>query len=179
MITVPTRDQLLEVLPKGGRFCELGVFKGQFAFQMLDICQPTELHLIDRWVGPGECADQNGDHLETVPDLAVVYADLWERVMAIPYSPILLHRGRTLDELARFPNGYFDFVYVDADHHEEAVYADLVLAHQKTRGVIGGHDYCDRYPGVIRAVTRFCAEQGMVITHLTDDGIPSFLLGRA
>jgi hypothetical protein len=58
-----------------------------------------------------------------------------------------------------FPNGYFDFVYIDADHSYEAVKKDIEiwLPLIKAGGMIGGHDYgfpdeAVRYGGVQEAV---------------------------
>jgi hypothetical protein len=54
-----------------------------------------------------------------------------------------------------FPDGYFDFVYIDANHFYTAVKRDieLWLPLIKKGGVIGGHDYGKpKFPGVDRAV---------------------------
>lgn len=61
-----------------------------------------------------------------------------------------------------------DIIYIDAGHDEEFVYADLcdywpLLAEG---GVMTGDDHSASYPGVQRAIERFCAEQG--ITHEVD-----------
>lgn len=63
----------------------------------------------------------------------------------------------------RFEDGSLDFVYLDADHSEEGVSADLCTWAVKVRegGVIAGHDYGHRdFPGVKRAVDRFFARLG-------------------
>ena len=41
------RIKLLEMLPKNGVVAELGVNKGEFSKQILDITQPKKLHLVD------------------------------------------------------------------------------------------------------------------------------------
>lgn len=50
-----------------------------------------------------------------------------------------------------------DFVYIDADHRYSGVKRDIALwaSNIKPGGMIGGHDYSDRFPGVIRAVDEF------------------------
>jgi hypothetical protein len=178
MIAVSTREQLLELIPKHGILCELGVFKGKFAWEMARICQPRELHLIDRWDGKAECADVNGQHNEVIQDMRLIYEDLLRRIESDETSPMMLHRGRSQAILPIFPDKYFDFGYVDADHSEQACWQDLILLSRKTRGLIGGHDYCPRFPGVIKSVDRFCRDYGFEITHLTSEGCPSYLLGR-
>jgi len=54
--------------------------------------------------------------------------------------------------------GQIDFVYMDADHSYEGVWADLYAWYAKVRegGVIGGHDYDHPdFPGVKRAIDEF------------------------
>src|SRR5580704_2876914 len=70
--SVETRQDLLRLLPQGLRIAELGVFAGDFAQELLEICRPSELHLIDRWTGQIECGDQNGQHIRVARG-----EDLW------------------------------------------------------------------------------------------------------
>ena len=69
--------------------------------------------------------------------------------------------------LPAFPDGYFDWVYIDGDHSEAAVRADLELARQKVRegGVIAGDDYLWDRAGegcsVQRAVLKFVEDYGL------------------
>lgn len=53
-----------------------------------------------------------------------------------------------------FPDGTLDFVYIDADHRYASVRGDISLWLPKVRkgGMIAGHDYAAREPGVLRAV---------------------------
>jgi hypothetical protein len=168
-----TRDEMLTAVPKHAVIAELGVFTGAFSTVILKICQPAELHLIDMWEGRVECGDRDGENIQVVDDLALVYLALALR----GDSRYTLHRGTTVDVLKTFPDHYFDFIYVDADHSEEAVYNDLVLASQKALWGIGGHDLCQRFPGVERAVNRFLNESGWRMTcRTTVDKCPSYIL---
>jgi len=51
-------------------------------------------------------------------------------------------------------NESLDFVYIDANHRYEYVKEDIEAYYPKVKigGVIGGHDFKDQEPGVIRAV---------------------------
>lgn len=172
MICLPTREHLLRIVPKGAKIAELGVFTGAFSSDISRICQPAELHLIDTWEGRAECGDANGENIQVVEDMSLVYLALALK----SYQRFTLHRGTVQEMLAQFEDNYFDFVYVDATHTEEAVYADLRLAGLKTSWGIGGHDYSPQYPGVISAVRKFCQESCWRMTHITRDGLPSYLL---
>lgn len=52
------------------------------------------------------------------------------------------------------PDGWADFVFIDAGHSYEAVKADIAAWAPKVRegGWLGGHDYHPAHPGVIQAV---------------------------
>ena len=65
---------------------------------------------------------------------------------------ILIHRARSTDTAAQFHDGYFDRVYIDADHTYEGVQADLSVCAPKvpSGGFITGDDYDSL--GVGRAV---------------------------
>lgn len=45
---------------------------------------------------------------------------------------------------SQFPDGYFDFIYIDGDHSYKGAKGDLINFFPKVRvgGVIAGHDYC-------------------------------------
>ena len=61
---------------------------------------------------------------------------------------------KSVDALAHFPDGSLDFVYIDADHHYAFVSADIRAWKSKLRrgGILAGHDYSAKEPGVRRAV---------------------------
>lgn len=172
MIILETRQELLKLVPWNAVIAELGVFTGAFSTEILRICEPAELHLIDIWEGRMQSGDQNGENIQVIEDMSLVYLALALR----GDKRYTLHRATTLDALATFPDYYFDFIYVDADHSEAAVYKDLVMAAQKSLWGIGGHDYCPQFDGVVRAVDMFCSDWGWEMTHITRDGCPSYLL---
>lgn len=54
-----------------------------------------------------------------------------------------------------------DMVYIDAGHSEREVYSDLQDWWPLTNKVLIGDDYSKNWPGVIRAVDRFCNENNL------------------
>jgi len=146
---VPDRAAMLAALPKGGRWCEVGTADGEFAEQILKICHPDILHLIDSW---------SAEHDQR-------YANMEEAVKhRLQGHPIKTHRGYSTDMLALFSDNYFDVIYVDAGHGYADTLAELELCRQKLKpdAFITGHDYVtgtwrtqDRY-GVVEAVNAFC-----------------------
>jgi predicted O-methyltransferase YrrM len=73
-----------------------------------------------------------------------------------------------------WPDGHFDFVYIDGDHSEAAVIADLMAWGPKVRkgGVLSGHDW--NLPEVRSAV------MGAYVGNLqvTDERSPSWWFTR-
>jgi len=63
--------------------------------------------------------------------------------------------SKSISARALFPNGSLDFVFIDADHSEQAVRSDIVIYLHAVRkgGMVLGHDYGHlRHTGVKKAV---------------------------
>jgi len=175
MTTVETRNDLLRVLPQGMVIAELGVFIGQFSEIILSTCAPKELHLIDLWSHPWlRSGDKDGKNARRA-NLPKVYEELKQKYQ--DSAVVKLHKMTTRDALLSFSDGYFDFIYIDADHRCRAVYHDMELSFLKSKRFIGGHDY-NLGSGVRAAVDRFCQEKNLTISHITNDGCPSFLIEK-
>jgi len=134
---VSNRVVLISELTANGRVAELGTFKGEFAKQILLRSSPVELHLVD--------IDFSRLHPEISSDRRVVR-----------------HLGFTKDVVTKFEDGYFDWIYVDADHSYEGTIRDAKLGAPKIRrgGFLVFNDFAHldtaygRY-GVHRAVSEF------------------------
>lgn len=141
------RVQMLEELPQRVPVAELGTFEGLFAELIHKICKPSELHLFDIDVGP---LDRVRPHML---ELATV------------------HVGRSAENLARFPDGYFGWIYVDGDHSFEGVRDDVAVAPSKLApdGLLIFNDYTlwsiqqDMAYGVVQNVNRLCVEEGFEV----------------
>ncbi len=139
---VADRISMLELLPKQGVVAEVGVAYGDFSQEILARTQPTELHLIDleqRW------ADRFADRSDQVQ----------------------IHLGDSSETLATFPDGYFDWIYIDADHSYEMVKRDTEVAKRKIKsgGLLVFNDYTvyDAFLampyGVPKTVHELCREE--------------------
>jgi ubiquinone/menaquinone biosynthesis C-methylase UbiE len=168
-----TRNELLNIVPKNCKFLELGVFRGEFAKEILQAVNPSELYLVDIWSGEMGSGDKDGDNYVKVNDMRSVYLGLFHQVKN--KSNIYLVRCESVPFLQSCKENYFDAVYVDADHSEEAVYNDMVnsLRVIKPGGLLMGHDY---HHQIKTAVDRFCIDYKQRIVDVTDDGCPSFVI---
>lgn len=159
---LPSRKALLEMLPNGGVAAEVGVAQGDFSQLILDICQPSRLHLIDYW---GSSTPHYGD---------AGYRHVVKRFgEQISGGQVVLLRGWSWEMLARLPDESLDWVYIDADHSYDSVKKDLLAAKPKIRphGILSGHDYIKwnsqtRRFGVVEAVNEFCVTFGFEMIYL-------------
>jgi hypothetical protein len=161
------RSFLLDMVIKGARCAEVGVWKGDFSEAILSRVSPDELHLVDpwkfrdifpkRWYGGSIAASQS--------DMDQIAKSVERRFAG--NSAVHIHRLPSLDAVAQFPDRYFDWVYIDGDHSYEAVARDLEAWGRKvkTGGLISGDDYLWRdesgRQSVKRAVDEFLAKHAI------------------
>ncbi|MEN9599702.1 MAG: hypothetical protein RL596_2021 [Bacteroidota bacterium] len=161
---IANRSELLELLPKESICAEIGVNEGEFSEEILNITKPTKLYLIDAW---NDSFFHNGKK-------AIVEEKFSNQMQ---YKKVELRVGLSTDELPKFPDGYFDWVYLDTAHTYEITYAELSILKTKIKpnGIILGHDYvignwADWFKyGVIEAVHEFCVKEGWEIIYLTNE----------
>ena len=152
-IVVPERSALLERLPKGGIVAEVGTLHGEFAREILRIVEPRELHLIDVEIHP---------HVREMAE----NASLRDRLR--------VHQGDSAKTLESFADGYFDWIYIDAQHAYEGVKRDIGAARRKVKadGLLVFNDYTiwsyvEMEPyGVVAAVNELCIEDDWEIVYL-------------
>lgn len=135
-----SRLHMLGKLSPGGRVAEIGTYRGEFAKQILAICRPAELHLVD-----------------------LDFSILIDEVAAD--ARVQQHRGLSSEILRRFPDGHFNWIYVDANHTHAAVREDAEAAARKVKpgGLLIFNDFAHIDPylgtyGVHRAVVEFATE---------------------
>lgn len=159
------RQHLLESLPKGRVWAEVGVWKGSFSQRILTVCEPSELHLIDPWrfMPQYPVRQYGGAAADSQATMNHIYRWVIRR---FSHSPaVTVHRQTSAEACENFPDGYFDYVYIDGDHSYEFVLQDLRLWAPKVRcgGALLGDDYRWNHESgrsVERAVQDFVAESG-------------------
>jgi hypothetical protein len=158
------RKALLELLPKNGIVAELGVNKGDFSRQIIDICQPKKLHLVDIW-------NSERYHMGLKLEIENKFSSEFEK------GQMIINYGLSTDVAGDFQNEYFDWIYIDTEHTYKCTIAELEKYAPKIKpgGIIAGHDYMMgnwtnlvRY-GVIEAVYEFCFKNNWEIIYITMD----------
>lgn len=129
----PQRKFLLNMMPKNGVCAEIGVERGLFSVQILKHTKPKKLYLIDSWKPEyWDSNQQNGKK---------VYDTVLKTFGSIKSVDII--RSESAKASKQFPDSFFDWIYIDADHSYQSVKTDLELYFRtvKPNGFITGDDY--------------------------------------
>lgn len=156
------RKELLAKLKSDGIIAEIGVAKGEFTSEILEIAHPKTFHLIDSW--------DSKRYQESL--LNLVKGKLRDEIET---GQVQIHRNLSAKAAERFESETFDWIYIDTDHSFETTWQELKKFSPsiKQNGIIAGHDYSMgnwvrgyRY-GVIEAVHKFCVEYNWELLYLT------------
>lgn len=138
---------------------EIGVFRGECSSNLLRLHPGLSLYMIDAW--SADTYAGKGDDAAS-PEFRKIYQDEAEEnykkaraAVSEYFTRALIFREKSVDAVFGIPDGYFDFVFIDAAHDYESVKADIAawLPKIKKGGILCGHDYENPlFPGVKKAV---------------------------
>lgn len=141
-------DRLLRA--SGARaVAEVGVFRGEFAAQLLDGNPGIERYvMIDPW---RRLSQWNKPMNARTDDFDAVFRDAMERTAHHADRRMVL-RGTTSEVSGRLADDSLDVAYVDGDHTLRGITIDLLRMWPKVKsgGWIGGDDFCPsiwQHPG--------------------------------
>lgn len=163
----PRPFERLAVSGRGLVGVEIGVYKGEHAESLLNTLDIRTLYLVD----PYELYQEYGEgrqHYGVDRDpLVQAKAEAMQRLT--PHSGKIRWVRELAVEAAKLVPDDLDFVYVDGNHEEPFVRADIAAYYPKVRGggVIGGHDYYNgfrrEHDGVVRAVSQFAVHNDLTL----------------
>lgn len=165
------RIEMLKLFTQGGIVAEIGVFKGDFSENILKFVKPEKLYLIDIW------------------EDSKIYDEVLNKFRReIENGKVEIIKGDSRQELSKFQDKYFDWVYLDTRHDYKTPKLELEVCQYKVKdhGVIAGHDYIkfdytsnERY-GVVEAVNEFCVKKNWKFVYFTLEcnGFNSYALKR-
>lgn len=170
------KEMLARVAPADGSpfyAAEIGCASGGNAASMLRAFPGLHLWMIDPWqadpvyVASLRAARQNSPYLAKV-SLSQEDFDGWysEAIKATAFAirRVNVCRVSSLVGASRMLDEALSFVFIDGDHREPAVAADLRVWWRKVKagGIFSGHDYGTRgHDGVKRAVNAWCKDMGV------------------
>lgn len=139
----------------------MGVKIGSYAQHILDMTSPKKLYLIDKWED-----DEEYNHCLTRFD---------------KQQNISIHKEYIEFELLKFPNQYFDWVYLDACHEYDSMNWFLHILKYKVKpdGYINGHGFDCRF-GAIKSIFEFMTQNNYELKYLalSEDGHHSYSLKK-
>jgi len=137
------REQMISWLPvpEGAVIAEVGVARGDFSEIMLKHLQPKQFVAFDLfdmheypifWGIPSEVLFEGLTH-----------HDFYRKRFSDRSSLVTLEVGPSHEGMARYDDGTFDLIYIDAGHDYESVRRDAVVARAKLKddGVLVFNDY--------------------------------------
>lgn len=162
---------LLNDLQLNGFGVEIGVWQGTNSEHLLRHSKLKLLYSVDAWhrqfIKPS-FSDE---------DIQNAYHSTLKKL--IPYSTRSFCIVETSLKAAQlFPDNYFDFVYIDAQHDYESIKNDIAAwwPKVKSNGIFAGHDYAERLPnweggkswGVIKAVNEHISQYKLQLCTTTE-----------
>lgn len=147
------------------RGAEIGVEQGLFSEQLCQCIPGLQLLAVDAWT-------TKPNYRRHVTQVELDRFELLARARLQPYG-VQVIKGFSVEVARTVADGSLDFAYVDADHAEPEVRADIAAWLPKVRlgGVVSGHDY--NLPGVKAAVDAVARD-----VSLTDERSPSWWFAR-
>lgn len=166
---------MLRIVPKGSVCAEIGVFSGDFSKVIYETVKPSKFYLVDLFTGHASSGDKNGENNRKI-SLDASFKELSNYFNK--KDSVELYKGKSTNFLNSLPDYHLDFIYIDGDHSYQGVSEDLMLSKIKVKpgGIISGHDYCPRFPGVMKALDDFVNKFNLSTKFTVKDKIPSFFL---
>jgi hypothetical protein len=160
------RLELLKRMPRNSVCAEIGVWKGDFSREIVKRTSPKMLHLIDPWRFQPEFPERKygGNYAKEQEDMDRIFEAVKVRFEGVPN--VSIHRAFSDAALTEFPDGHFDWLYLDGNHVFEYILRDLKIGFGKVRsgGFVSGDDYTwGRKCGlpVEKAVRHFAEEEAL------------------
>ena len=127
-------QSLCHTLSSGLTMVEIGSFAGESAQIFAESGKFNNIYCVDTW--------QNESKTEK----------RFDAISQIYHPIIKKYKGRSNSVVNKFSDGFFDFVYIDADHSYESTLSDITNWRKKIKqnGIIAGHDF--HLDGVKKAV---------------------------
>ncbi|MHB8578571.1 MAG: tetratricopeptide repeat protein [Ignavibacteriaceae bacterium] len=172
---------LLNAMELLGHGVEVGVQAGEFSKIIRSSWNGKFLHLVDRWKHDPNYVDianvSDDDQKNLYLQVVSMFAD---------DPSVSIHRMDSLVAAESFPDNYFDWVYIDADHSYEGCKADLNAWYPKLKehGIFAGHDFIDgNYNagnfGVKSAVEEFLLDKNVQLNLTSGDYLNSWYFEKS
>ncbi len=186
MKTYPSRLSMIAELPAGSVGAEIGVYRGDYSRQVLDLPNVAKLFLVDPWERQKDYKDtineedQEGHYQETRRQVGKDLAN----------GRCEIIRGYSVTVAQNWAGPLLDFCTIDAYHAYEAALADVTAwsKRMKPDGVMFMHDYFEGpryghqghtwYSGAVQAAHDFGKAEGWEVVAVSSEDLPTAKLVR-
>ena len=159
---IKDRNELIRFYNPKGIGIEIGVLRGDFSEFILENCKDLQLYLLDCWTSQDNQIYKDVNNVEEYQHYLNFFYTLVNLKKHFKRCKII----KEFSDIAVnfFPNNFFDFIYIDANHSAEAVFEDLNIWYPKLKsgGLFAGDDYVPTC-GVINAVDKFAEKYNIKI----------------
>lgn len=143
---LPLTKKLVEQLPDGAMWVEIGVFLGKGIIGTAEYAKSLNKEIkfwaVDTWEGSDE--PEHKEFLAKIGGPAAFYSKFHENVKAAGVDKLIFSlKGKSVEIADLFEDNSLDVTYIDASHDYDSVQADIRawLPKVKNGGVLAGHDY--------------------------------------
>lgn len=147
--------KFLEKEYKNGIGIELGVALGQYLVEIATDWISGRIYGVDCWEQQDATVYNDPLNMSNIGS----WCEHVKQRVAIFNDRVRVYKKYTVEAAKSFPDNYFDFIYIDANHSYEATVEDIKAYYPKLKkgGLFGGHDYCEnsQTSQVKRAVDEF------------------------
>lgn len=144
-MTLPELNWLHNKAKTVDTFLELGSWKGRSTHALLS-ANKAKITAVDTWGGSMD----TGDATNALAKQEDVYEVFKKNTSG--FTNLTVNRNTGMKAASEYPDKSFDCIFIDAGHTYEEVKEDIKAWLPKARKTICGHDYCEAWPGVMKAV---------------------------
>lgn len=143
-------EKIFDQLPDRAVVAEVGVWLGHSVAFMASLSKESgkaiTIYACDTFEGSLEHKKLGVGNFQKTFEKNMIDCGVSDLVKVIPSESVVAARG--------LKDGSLDFVFLDGSHDYHNVTADIRAWRSKVKpsGILAGHDYCESWPGVIRAV---------------------------
>lgn len=136
-------QQIYNSLPNNSKIFEIGVFYGKSTCFMANLIKNNnknvEFHCCDTFIVKDKIY-VGVDGLKLNENFKKTFQKNLSLFGLSQY--VIVHEGKSANVLSRFPNDYFDFIFIDGDHKFSGVIKDISIGFEKLKcgGILAGHD---------------------------------------
>lgn len=155
----------VQQVPDDCHVVEIGTWKGQssafLAVELINSGKKFKLDCIDNFTGsviePGQMLDKDNQEGRLL--------DVFKNNMKPVEGYYTAIQGDSAETASLYEDESLDFVFIDASHDYESFKKDLFAWFPKVKigGLIGGHDYANPYPGIVKAVQDHLVANGETV----------------